>query len=229
MYNKGNDMSRLEYLLGYMPSMSTPLKALSQTWAKRCSNMIVFTTQKTARYPLVPLNTTSDVSSWRAYHEAILYLAQYIDKHNWFFLVEEDTYVIVENLAYYLSIFNFNEPYYFGHALQGWGAAYNGAGPGTALSKGSMRKLFNHLSKGHWPPSSANGETSLGRCLLDVGVVTMDTRDELGRERFLMFQPETLLIPGNLPWTSSFSTSSKYGIKEVSWCFEHFSLIYCMF
>ena len=50
----------------------------------------------------------------------------------------------------------------------------------------------------------------------DVGVYVTDTRDSRGRARFLVYQPEFLLVPGKLPWTEKYWTNSKFASKEVS-------------
>ena len=227
MLDDENSMQAWQYLMGYTPSMMTPKQAVIGTWAKRCSQVVIFSSQKQIdeneetnnlkrRVPTVPLNTTSDPTSWKAYREAVMYLSKYVDKFNWFLLVEEDCYVVMDNLAYYLSIFDYNEPQYFGHVYQTWSFEYNTVGAGVVLSKASMRKLFNYLSKGQWKASMLSGDMALGQCLLEIGIRPADTRDEMGRERFLPMQPETLLIRNYFSWTGLFAGSSKFPIPEAS-------------
>ena len=75
------------------------------------------------------------------------------------------------------------------------------------------------LFQGHCEGSSSSSETELSRCLEDVGVSARDTRDFQGRGRFLVYQPEFLLVPGKLPWTEKHWSSSKYLSKEVHYVY----------
>ena len=85
------------------------------------------------------------------------------------------------------------------------------------LSRAALRRLHTHLVKGHCGAGlSGEGDMGLGRCLEEVGVGVVDSRDTRGRARFLAHQPETLLVAGNLPWTESFWAQSKYLSPEVS-------------
>ena len=214
-------MDSWEYIVSYYletPTMMPPKESILHTWGKRCSWMVIFSGEPSVdseRVPTVPLNTTKDPTSWKAYREAVMYLSKYIDKYDWFLLVEEDTYVIMENLAYYLAIYDFREPHYLGHTYQTWSTEYNLAGAGVVLSRGTMRKLYNYLSKGHWISSFLAGEVALGQCLRDLGIHPMDTRDEIGRHRFLPFHTETLLTDAFV-WSGFFGGSSKYTLTKVS-------------
>ena len=91
------------------------------------------------------------------------------EKADWLFLVESDTFAIMENLRsakytpsarvlfaaytfhtcfrYFLAGLNKNEAHYLGHALDGWDITYNDAGAGIVLSKGALRKLMGRLAK----------------------------------------------------------------------------------
>lgn len=141
--------------------------------------------------------------------------SHYLDSYNWFVQVEDDTFVIIENLAYYLTVHNWSLPLMFGHAYDAWGVKYSVSGPGTVLSKAALRKLRGSLVKGQCGPSLLAGDVMLGNCLSQLGVSVSDSRDSLGRARFLMYQPESHLVPGSLAWLSNYWTHSVHRLKEV--------------
>ncbi len=202
----------------FLPSMYTAGKAIESTWGKRCTQIIYFANHQVDADLDVMQLKSKDLTSWSAVYEVFMYFVaeKYLEKYDWFIRAEEDTFVIMENLAYYLSVYNATMPCYFGHAFKTWGTVYNSDGPGYVLSSGALKKLYRSLSKGHCRKSQAAGDYKLGQCLLEVGVEPLDSRDNRGRARFLMYQPEMLLVPGNLPWSENFWTNSRYVSGEVS-------------
>lgn len=190
--------------------------AINDTWGRHCSKTLFFTSHQN------PVKGTINIElgrldSWSGTHEIIKYIAAkgYLDEYDWFVRGEEDTYIIVENLLYYLSVRNATDSLYIGHTYTGWGSTYNSAGSGYVLSKAAFRKLQTVILKGQCRPSSFAEDVSLGTCLGGIGIGVEDTRDVYGRGRFLMFHPESLLVKGNLPWTESFWARTKYPSPEV--------------
>lgn len=204
---------------GYtFPSLSMPDEAISNTWATKCSKIVFFSSRKGYfSTPSVKLKTKSGIHSWDALREAIMHLSKnYLNDFNWFLGVQEDTFVIMENLAYFLSVYNSSLPWYFGHGYTAWGYSYNVAGAGAVLSNGALRRLSNKLAKGHCSGSSHSGDQSMAQCLSELGVQAQDTRDHLGRATFLAFRPESHLVPGSIPWSQKYWTESSYLSAEVS-------------
>ena len=202
----------------YLPSMNNPEIAIMETWGKRCENVVMFSL-KSSDSAEVRINQleTDNLDSWAATYEAVKFISKdMIDDYDWFVKVEDDTFVIMENLAYYLSIYNASTPLYFGHPYEFWGQTFQSSGAGIVLSQSALRKLNNKLIKGDCTPNTMSGDAMLGRCLSELGIEAIDTRDSRGRARFLVYQPEFHLIPGNLPWTNSFWSESKYVSPEVS-------------
>ena len=199
--------------------LSFPGQAIKDTWARHCTHIVYFSGPKgyEGMPEAVPLKTR-DLSSWNAAHEALTHLFENFPLNNfaWVVRVEQDSFLIIENLAYYLSIYNASMPYYLGHVYQQWGRSFNVDGPGITLSRGAMMLLRNAFSKGHCPPQGLRAAAALAQCLAEQGVYPHDTRDRQGRGRFLMYQPELLLVPGNIPWSDGFWMHTKYMSNEVS-------------
>jgi len=121
----------------------------------------------------------------------------YLNDYDWFLTTERNSYVILENLRYYLSVYDPSQLHYIGLISDSFlSASYNLHTAGIVLSSGSLRKLHNTFIQGHCAESSSKGDQELGRCLADIGIYPVDTRDNEGRSRFLPYDPESHLIPG---------------------------------
>lgn len=189
-----------------------------KTWGRRCNKMVFFGHSPRVRPPGVSVLAIKSpaVESWSAVREAMIQIAiNYQEHYDWFLRVELETYVIIENLRYYLAVFDAGLPHYFGHVYESWGVQYNAREAGFVLSSGALRKLHNALIKGHCEPSTRVGDVELGRCLSDIGIEPTDTRDSRRRGRFLALDPEDHLVPRSSSWKSSFWEKSRYHIEEV--------------
>lgn len=95
--------------------------------------------------------------------------ANHLNDYKWFVFAQDDTYIIVENLLYYLSVMDPVADHYLGHAVNTWGVDYNVAGPGIVLSRGALTRLYDLLTKGQCPQSSMTADYELGICLSLLG------------------------------------------------------------
>lgn len=118
---------------------------------------------------------------------------------DWFLKADDDSYVILENLRYFLSMFNTSMPHYFGRHFTPFGG-YNSGGAGYVFSKKAL-KDFNKIMKDpvRCKLKSFAEDAEVGKCLQAVKIHPEDTRDELGRETFHPFSPAYHLIPGSIP------------------------------
>ena len=194
--------------------------AVLRTWGRRCTKIVYFSDSpdlRPAGVDVLPLKSRP-TTGWNAFRESLIQISNsYLDNFDWFFRADLDTYVVLENLRYYLSILDNTAMHYVGHTYESWGIQYNAASAGFALSRGALHALHNSLIKGHCPAGSVrDGDVELGRCLSEVGIVPHDTRDSGGHARFLVLDPESHLVPGGIPWTSSFWSQTKYKVQDVS-------------
>lgn len=112
------------------------------------------------------------------------------------------SYVIMENLRHFLHPYDPEAPVYFGYRFRAtYPHGYMSGGAGYVLSRDALRRLnlvaFN--SSKLCPLNMRPEDKQIGYCLINVGVVTGDSRDETGRERFLPLNPRHLIpeIPQN--------------------------------
>jgi len=139
-------------------------------------------------------------------------------KFDWFLKVDVKTYVVMENLHYFVSSLDPSLPFYFGHTLSGrWGVLYNSANAGILMSRDAVVQLQIALTKGVCVEDESSGRSSdkeLGRCLAAISIYPRDTRDAYGHARFLPFNLNTHLLQKS-SWFSFLETKPKYPIKEV--------------
>ena len=115
---------------------------------------------------------------------------------DWFIKVDDDSFLIVENLRYFLSNYKTTDPHYFGRHFVPFGG-YNSGGAGYVFSKETLKRFIRVMrDPSKCKLKSAAEDKEVGVCLSAVDVHPSDTRDELGRETFHPLAPDSHLIPG---------------------------------
>lgn len=189
---------------------------VKKTWAHRCNKLIFISSVTNNSFPTVGL----EVDEGREHLTAKTMKAfKYVYEHHlndadWFMKADDDTFVILENLRYFLSSYSSEEPVYFGHHFktivkQGY---YSG-GAGYVLSKEALKRLN---SQGDDPnicrPDGGAEDAEMGLCMEKLGVKTMNSTDALGRSRFHCFDPETHMFGGYPDWYYQYDAN---GAKKV--------------
>ena len=195
-------------------NLDSKAKHVKMTWGSHANILLFMSSKEDKNFPAVGI----EVAEGRSHltmktMKAFEYVYRnYYDKADWFMKVDDDTFVIVENLRYFLSNQNTSEPVYFGHHFkvivkQGY---YSGGG-GYVLSKEAVRRF----ATGHGDCRKDGGaeDAEMGHCMEKLGVRTADSRDSLGRSRFHCFNPETHLHGGYPDWYRQYD---KYGAQQVS-------------
>lgn len=182
------------------------LKAIhvKKTWGSRCNKLLFMSTRADAELDAIKLNVSeSRYKLWGKTKRAFQYIYQHhMNDADWFMRADDDTYVIMENLRYFLYAYSTENPIHFGYKMSS--AVKQGhfnAGAGYVLSKEALRR-FNERAlldaKGCRTLDDGGIEDiEMGKCMETVGVLAGDTRDDLGRGRFFLNTPEAHLIPGN--------------------------------
>ena len=139
----------------------------------------------------------------------------YYDEADWFMKADDDTYVIVENLRYFLSSLNTSQLVYFGHKFktivkQG----YFSGGAGYVLSKAALRVFAERGSNKTICRQDGGAEDAeIGKCLSKLGILAGDSTDRLGRSRFHCFNAETHLFGLYPKWYYNYDAG---GAKRVN-------------
>ncbi|BES96337.1 core 1 UDP-galactose n-acetylgalactosamine-alpha-r beta 1,3 [Nesidiocoris tenuis] len=180
-------------------------KHVKATWGKRCNILLFMSSQYDERLPTIALPVSEGRDNlWDKTKQAFMHVYNhYFDEADWFMKADDDTYVIVENLRYMLVDYNTSEPAYFGCRFKPYiKQGYMSGGAGYVLSKEALRRFINDAlpdPKKCRPDAKGNEDVEMGKCMANVNVQAMDTRDSLGRGRFFPFVPEHHLIPGHSP------------------------------
>jgi len=222
-----------EFLFNHVPIICIVLtertksaKAVSETWGKHCNKLILFGSYESTE----PLVEKVPQDKWNAIPEAVIRVGKgYSDEFNWTIITDDLTYVILENLRYMVAGLNSTIPYYLGHTMHQSGWLYNQINGGIVLSKGALVKLIDDdvkRSGSKYSKSSLSEEKVLGKILDDLGVYPTDTRDMLGRGRFNLYDPETLLIPGTLSMFSYYWRKSLYISQDGSNCCSDYAIAF---
>ena len=155
------------------------------------------------KLPTVKLNITETRKTLWGKTKAAF---QYIHHHHkndqaWYLKADDDTYVILENLRYFLSNYNTNEAWYFGCNYRRFvQAGYMSGGAGYVISQAALNRFVQEglegPSKVCKTDSKGSEDLELGLCLEKLKVQAGDSRDYFGRLRFFPVKPAVLLQPG---------------------------------
>ena len=177
-------------------------KHVKATWGRRCNKLIFMSSLDDNDLPSINLKVEEGHNKlWGKTKAAFKYVYNnYIDEYDWFMKADDDTYVVLENLRYMLSLYDKKIPIYFGCKFRKFTTnGYMSGGAGYVLSKKALRLFIEKAlpdpklcSQGN----IASEDVEIGKCLERVGVMAGDSRDEHGRGRFMPFVPTYHLIPG---------------------------------
>ena len=139
-----------------------------------------------------------------------------ISEVQWILVAGEETFAIPENLRFYVAAKNSSDFHYLGHAMKFWNVIYNWADAGYVISKGTLDKMMQKFDsdeacdKGgqYWK----NSDWYLAKHLSQMNIKPVDTRDHIGRSRFIgnstsilsFNESKTILVgPNHFGWAQS--------------------------
>lgn len=114
-------------MMTHSGSHITKVSAVLETWGSKCDGWLIASNQTDISLGTIAMQTPARYTLlWVKLNETIHSIASdYIDDYDWFFKVDDDTFVLMENLWYFLRIKkrNDNIPQIFGYLLtdQFWG------------------------------------------------------------------------------------------------------------
>ncbi|CAL4064018.1 unnamed protein product, partial [Meganyctiphanes norvegica] len=170
------------------------------TWGQRCDKILFFSTKKDPVLETVVLNVPEGYGFlWAKTKAAIQHLYKHYPDYDWFIKADDDTYVIVENLRFFLNPLDPKEPVYYGVRFKQFvKQGYMSGGGGYALSREAVKRFVTQalLLKDQklCPNKEKRGaeDLQLGHCMQAVGVEAGDSRDTLGLPRFFSHSPMSL-------------------------------------
>ncbi|KAG7171183.1 Glycoprotein-N-acetylgalactosamine 3-beta-galactosyltransferase 1-like 10 [Homarus americanus] len=136
---------------------------------------------------------------WAKTKAALTHLYHHHPHYQWYMKADDDTFVIVENLRYFLRDLDPDLPLYYGakfkmHVKQG----YMSGGGGYVLSREAVKKFVTEAlqltDQAKCPTNTSRGseDVQLGLCLESVGVAAGDSLDRAGKSRFFSNSPLSL-------------------------------------
>uniref|UniRef100_A0A0N4ZSP6 N-acetylgalactosaminide beta-1,3-galactosyltransferase n=1 Tax=Parastrongyloides trichosuri TaxID=131310 RepID=A0A0N4ZSP6_PARTI len=158
------------------------------TWLKRCNNYIYVSSEEDKELPSIK---GGKVDGYKYTNERIRYGLKYVyenfgNKYDWFFKGDDDNYVIMENLRAFLLERNSSVDQYYGYKLT-LGQEYM-SGAGFILSKSALKKMVTIAFE---DTSICNNKSDIpedvefGRCLKNINISAMDSRDMEDRHMFI--------------------------------------------
>ena len=89
---------------------------IKATWGKRCNNLVFVSSEEDPKLPSIAAQKIEGRSHlWEKTVSGFNYsYHHHINDADWFLKADDDTYVIMENLRYFLSNKNASDPWYFG-------------------------------------------------------------------------------------------------------------------
>ncbi|RUS73304.1 hypothetical protein EGW08_018933, partial [Elysia chlorotica] len=175
---------------------------VKNTWAKRCNLYLFMSSERNDSFPVVALNVTEGRSHLTAksmlsdFRKFILY-DHHLNDFDWFLKADDDTYVILENLRYFLSNEDPKEPVYFGQRFRPFvQQGYASGGGGYVLSQEALRRFGSLGFKDSNLCANDKGaeDIEIGKCLQNLGVKLGSSLDAFGRTRFHCFTPERFIM-----------------------------------
>ncbi|XP_053376738.1 glycoprotein-N-acetylgalactosamine 3-beta-galactosyltransferase 1-like [Mercenaria mercenaria] len=193
---------------------------VKNTWARRCNKSIFFSSEKNESFPVVSLNVAEGKEHLTGKTmQAFRYVFEnHLDEADWYLKADDDTYVIFENLQYFLSKHIATYPIMFGHYFAFEKRKYFHGGSGYVISKEALRIFGNfgddpRLCKKDGPSEDIH----FARCMKNLGVTFGNSSDERGRSRFHAFTPERH-IAGQYPnnYYNLDALGANHGIESIS-------------
>ncbi|CAH1792252.1 unnamed protein product [Owenia fusiformis] len=179
------------------------------TWAKHCDIALYMSSKEDKIFPTIGLDVPEGRSHIALKSKAAwTYINEhYANKADYFVKCDPDSFLIIENLKRFLQNYDPEEPQFFGHLFVkpyleeiSSDKPFMAGGPGVVISRASLRRLVKvaHSEDLACFPDGRNEDLKSSWCMQLAGCTPVNSTDEQGRERFMVFPPH-VYIRGNLP------------------------------
>lgn len=206
--------------------------AVHSTWGQHCNELRFFSHEVlNVSVNIELLKATSDFSLICQSLQTVFkdYETEY--DNFWVMIATQDTYVLIENLRFYVAPLNQSGSYYLGHAMKFWNSVYNWADAGYVISFNALKRFIKEKfpdrssceSGGkHWK----NGDWYLGRHFSELGIKPQDTRDHAGRGRFNGYSLQRLLFPGGVSLFERYWRDSLFLSRDGPHCCSNYAVTF---
>ncbi|XP_014675067.1 PREDICTED: glycoprotein-N-acetylgalactosamine 3-beta-galactosyltransferase 1-like [Priapulus caudatus] len=182
-------------------NLLTRTQYVRDTWARRCDKTVYFSSKENAEFPTIGLDTGDGHHAFQAQKAKAAW--SYVEKH---FINDFDFFYKRQ----FLSDKHPERPEYYGHIFKhpSRNVTYMSGGPGFILTRKSV-KLLNQAITDHPEciPDGRGEDWKVGKCLSTVGGYAVDTRDEQGRDRFMVFDLKRHVTGAYPTWYRKFNGS----------------------
>ena len=181
----------------------TNVKATKETWAKKCTGFMAFSTKTDLSLPAIFIDHEGDESydnMWQKSRSIWKYIGKhYMDEFDFFLIGGDDMFYVMENLMHYLSsgeirdLKSQNKGVFLGRRFfPPQQELFNSGGAGYILDRVALKVLVDNIDtpkcfphqRGFWE------DVNVANCLRVSGnIIPHDTRDNKERERFHPFTP----------------------------------------
>mmetsp|Transcript_25138 Transcript_25138/g.25339 ORF Transcript_25138/g.25339 Transcript_25138/m.25339 type:complete len:691 (+) Transcript_25138:3-2075(+) len=221
----------------------TNVRATIETWGKRCSGFMAFSTVTNADIPtvFVPHEGPEEYNNmWQKSKSIWKYIgSHYLEEFDWFLMGGDDMFYMVENLRDYLSSSEITEQQTLSKGMfigrrffPPKQNVFNSGGAGYILDRKALQILMDNIDTPKCFPHQHGfwEDVNIASCLrVSANILPYDTRDELKRERFHPFTPGQHLnyrIPPKHPdWYANYNPELKVGYECCS--SQSISFHYC--
>ncbi|XP_021066987.1 C1GALT1-specific chaperone 1-like [Mus pahari] len=122
------------------PSHGSLWAAVKETWFKHCDKAEFFSSEHVAGFESMTVNENS--TSLMMIKACTYAFEKYKDQYSWFFLTYPTTFVVIENLKYFLLGKDPSQPFYLGHSEHIGTLDYVAMEGGVVLSIESVERLI---------------------------------------------------------------------------------------
>lgn len=166
---------------------------VNSTWGRRCNKLFFVSTKTEEDTPTTAAANNQNIErhGTRIGETLDKIFTVYLDDYAWFVTAGVNTYIILENLRYFLSTKDHRKPVYFSDRLEkhdntscGW--AY-------VFSREAIR-LFGQRSHGLCKFESARVDKDFDSCIKLVGITPSESMDRQERKRFHCLHPKESLM-----------------------------------
>ncbi|XP_013115382.2 glycoprotein-N-acetylgalactosamine 3-beta-galactosyltransferase 1 [Stomoxys calcitrans] len=195
-----------------------------RTWGRRCHKLLFMSSQEDEQLHTIPLPVEEGRQHlWDKTNLALKYIYDHhFNDAEWFLKADDDTYVIMENLRYFLYPYPPEAPIYFGCKLMQFvRQGYMSGGAGYVLSKSALEQFATKAFNNNQVCNNTYKEEDLqlGECLANIGVMAGDSRDAEGKERFIPLRPRDIIPYSKSNWYPKLVYSTPN--ENVTCCSDH--------